>query len=1121
MSTQSYTTPTVTDSKGNTWTIDGEYHENFQDLIIASTRQDVGALTTSDTVTITTTANTSGQFLACLQEFSGIAVTSYVDGAMQTNHQTTSPQLSPIYTPTADGDLIIAMQDHQTTTDTVTINGTGTVGTYSSFTTAQISGTTARKMVPVYQILSSGNGVGQKHAWTTSSSTWSDIIIGGYKKYAPPATNANAGVASARVDVVGAFDVGELIHYVKELANGENTDFGVATTSIPLTASPLLGNTLVLVYRTTTDTTGTRSMAVTDSQGNTWTIDSQDIQGSQYAFIASTRQDVARLTTSDTITVTLTGSTHTRPTFYWVEEFRNLAEADSAPTPIHGDTTSPYVSPAIVPNQNGDMAVAYIDHFSNTDTLTNNATGTVGTYASFDTAQMKSTTGGVTTGSPVYQVLGLTEGASVSQFHAWSGTSNVWSNMLGVAYKRVIDSTNASAGVAQATASGKSPTDTLTCSPIAGVAAALVGVSAPSLGESVEVVVGVAEVEAAAGNSSVLVTSSPEAGLAEAGVGVDAPQVTSSASVQVAQATGAAEVYDPSVTVVSNVEAAAGVATAVVTTAGPGSTLTVSPDAGGATATAAAIGVTTALLDSPDAGAADTTGSALDPTVAIGARAGSAAAATAVEDPVSSSAEFPDAGSAATSAAAYGPTIADTLGVDAGAASVAADSYGPSPDLDLASPADNAEATAAAYSPTVATSATNEAPAGTAAVTATAAGPTVTDSASPNAVAAEVSALALGAMVSAASNISASLAQATAVANAPTLTETSNAHAGVAAVTVSTKNPTPALAVTAGSATVAGQSLGATAALVDSPAAGTAEVAGTAYGADVEIVGMTNAHAGVASSSASVGALALELTCSPEAGAVEVEGVAGDPTISNATRPNPGTAQAVGEALGAMTTGVIQPSAGNVTTTASAHGAFAAVGAQAGVAEAVVEVEGVSASTVSHPAPGRAAVTSAAFKPTVSLHLSVSAGVAEAVASGYAPEVISGYSVTAGRATAAVEVEDATTFGTLDVDANASGVIVAAALDPRVETATVFHLAHAGCAIAGCMGFDVTKGSTPDSRRVDIVHEDRIVTAHALNRVVDIPAKSRSVTIAKEKRVDPIDPEVREVFAYVVSNGGS
>lgn len=183
---------TFSDSKGNTWSTDYELKDNFQYVLIGTTRQDVGTLTTSDTVTFTMNMARSSNTptLAWVEEFSGLATSSYTDSSSGTASGSGTTLATATLTPTQDGDLVVAFIDTEDTSVTETINASGTVGTYSSFTTAHLNSSgvgNSRVAYPVYQILSTGSGTGQAHAWSLSASTWSDRLNGLYK-VAPSAT---------------------------------------------------------------------------------------------------------------------------------------------------------------------------------------------------------------------------------------------------------------------------------------------------------------------------------------------------------------------------------------------------------------------------------------------------------------------------------------------------------------------------------------------------------------------------------------------------------------------------------------------------------------------------------------------------------------------------------------------------------------------------------------------------------------------------------------------------------------------------------------------------------------------------------------------------------------------
>lgn len=191
---------TFSDSKGNTWATDFEYLENFQYLLIASTIQDVGTLTTSDTITFTLnmTRSTNACTIGWVEAFSGVSVAK--DGTAGTAAGSGTTLATATKTPSQGDDLAFALIDTQNSTVNHTLNDTATVGTYSAFTTGQQTNavSNSRSVYPVYQILSGQSGVGQKHAWGLSASTWADRLNGLYKI---TGTNALAGHAAAVADL--------------------------------------------------------------------------------------------------------------------------------------------------------------------------------------------------------------------------------------------------------------------------------------------------------------------------------------------------------------------------------------------------------------------------------------------------------------------------------------------------------------------------------------------------------------------------------------------------------------------------------------------------------------------------------------------------------------------------------------------------------------------------------------------------------------------------------------------------------------------------------------------------------------------------------------------------------
>lgn len=182
-------TTAVTDSRGNTWTTDFAYNDSQNYLGIASTHQDVATLQSGDTVTFTfsQTSATTGR-ASWVEQFSGVKTSvSPADGSNHTSGNATACGAAATVTPSADGDVMITGIFVQSSSVTVALNGTGTVGTYSAFTTAKQSFTAFSRTVDFcYQVLSTGSGVSQDHAFTLGSSNPYDALTGAYKSAPPP-----------------------------------------------------------------------------------------------------------------------------------------------------------------------------------------------------------------------------------------------------------------------------------------------------------------------------------------------------------------------------------------------------------------------------------------------------------------------------------------------------------------------------------------------------------------------------------------------------------------------------------------------------------------------------------------------------------------------------------------------------------------------------------------------------------------------------------------------------------------------------------------------------------------------------------------------------------------------
>lgn len=190
------------------------------------------------------------------------------------------------------------------------------------------------------------------------------------------------------------------------------------------------GNLLVLLAAGRV--TGTVS-SVTDTKGNTWTVDKTASSGTSVCLgVCSTLQDAGALTTTDTITVTFSGSSTCAA--WLLEEFFGFstgAAADQTATDgASTNVTSGDTGTTSATSQAVELAIAGI--------CLSGAAGTVtkGSYLSFTTAQKNSDNSG--TGRAVaggYKILAAT-GTQIETF-TWP---------TGAAYTGIVATYTTSAG---------------------------------------------------------------------------------------------------------------------------------------------------------------------------------------------------------------------------------------------------------------------------------------------------------------------------------------------------------------------------------------------------------------------------------------------------------------------------------------------------------------------------------------------------------------------------------------------------------------------------------------------------------------------------------------------------
>lgn len=150
--------PTITDTKGNTWQIDG-FDSERGEMIIASTGQDFGAFEPGDDITPEWGSAPSETRIAYVEEFSGISTLPERVVAANVSLLATSGGLidSGQVDPGVSRGVVFTAHRHQAEGWPISINAVGTIGTYLGFP-AGVSidphGTWDRVMSASYRILS-------------------------------------------------------------------------------------------------------------------------------------------------------------------------------------------------------------------------------------------------------------------------------------------------------------------------------------------------------------------------------------------------------------------------------------------------------------------------------------------------------------------------------------------------------------------------------------------------------------------------------------------------------------------------------------------------------------------------------------------------------------------------------------------------------------------------------------------------------------------------------------------------------------------------------------------------------------------------------------------------------
>jgi hypothetical protein len=256
------TITSITDTKGNTWSVDVENDLSNGHAAVASTKQDVGALTVADSVTITFSATPSNGAAAIIDEFAGIDNSGARVGqtATGTGTGTTRSAGTTATTPTADEIVISAYAGNGAeasltedaafspfTTDALTYGTTAFVsgeyrvvaatGAYSAPAVGTFSGSTSGAMV-TYKLAPVGNA--SKSG--TDSGSGAQTGSGSAKISATDAdavVTENAAMVSASVS--GTVLTLTLLEAVKS-ATLEPTLFSVTDNGTPITVTAAVAN---------------------------------------------------------------------------------------------------------------------------------------------------------------------------------------------------------------------------------------------------------------------------------------------------------------------------------------------------------------------------------------------------------------------------------------------------------------------------------------------------------------------------------------------------------------------------------------------------------------------------------------------------------------------------------------------------------------------------------------------------------------------------------------------------------------------------------------------------------------------------------------------------------------
>jgi hypothetical protein len=264
----------VTDSKGNTWTLDAKINNSSGHAYVVSTIQNAGTLTTSDTITVHFSTAPSNGAAVIFDQFSGM--TNTVDQTASASATTTTRSAGTTSATTNANDLQVAAYAG---------NGSESAwakgATFSNFTTASLNFSTTAMVEGQYKILSS---TGTQAAAATGVSLTTEGAQAIYEGSSSSTTYNDSG--SGTITLSGP-STESLV--ATESRSGTITLSGTSTQSF--SATDARSGTITL------SGTSTQSLSATDAGSGTIVLSGTGVD--QYGVIYSD---------SGTGTITLSGS---------------------------------------------------------------------------------------------------------------------------------------------------------------------------------------------------------------------------------------------------------------------------------------------------------------------------------------------------------------------------------------------------------------------------------------------------------------------------------------------------------------------------------------------------------------------------------------------------------------------------------------------------------------------------------------------------------------------------------------------------------------------------------------------------------------------------------------------